>query len=111
MTARYSTTLTDLLGNKAVPVLGTLFLLSYMKLLRIVATFLEVSYLKFTEGTDSIVTHSLVWAVDGNLSYFGFPHIMLFMVGLATLVFLCVPTVLIVLMQWIRRLLAVSLST
>ena len=39
--ARYSTRLTNFLTNKAVPVLNTLFLLSYMKLLRIVVTALE----------------------------------------------------------------------
>ena len=46
--AKYSTRLTELLGDKAVPVLDTLFLLSYMKLLQIVVATLEVSHLTHT---------------------------------------------------------------
>ena len=100
----YSSKLTSLLGNRAVPVLDTLFLLSYMKLLRLVVTTLEFSYLKYTDQ-NSTVTHSVVWSVDGNLPYFGYPHILLFLVGLATLVVLCLPyTLLLLLMQWFRRL-------
>ena len=102
--SRYSTRLTNLLGNRAVPVLDTLFLLSYMKLLRLVVTALEFSYLEYTIQ-NSTVTHSVVWSVDGNLSYFGYPHILLFLAGLATLVVLCLPyTMLLFLMQWLRRL-------
>ena len=98
---RYSSRLTNLLGNRAVPVLDTLFLLSYMKLLRIVAAALEFSTLtEYPEGSKLVV-----WSVDGNLSYFGFPHILLFLAGLATLLFLWLPyTLLLFLMQWLRRL-------
>ena len=105
MASRYSTRLTRLLGNRAVPVLNTLFLLSYVKLLRVAVTaLLEFSYLKYTDQ-NSTVTHSVVWSVDGNLMYFGFPHILLFLAGLATLVVLCLPyTMLLFLMQWLRRL-------
>ena len=99
--AKYSTRLTNLLGNRAVPVLDTLFLLSYMKLLRMGTSSLGVStVIEYPQGTTS-----LVWAVDGNLSYFGSPHIFLFLVGLATLLFLWLPyTLLLFLMQWLRRL-------
>ena len=99
--AKYSTRLTNLLGNRAVPVMDTLFLLSYMKLLRTATSSLGVStVIEYPQGTTS-----LVWAVDGNLSYFGYPHIFLFLVGLATLLFLWLPyTLLLLLMQWLRRL-------
>ena len=98
-----STKLTNLL-NRAVHVLSTLFLLSYMKLLRLVVTALEFSYIKYTDQ-NSTSTHSVVWSVDGNLSYFGFPHILLLLAGLATLAVLCLPyTILLLLMQWLRRL-------
>ena len=104
VTSRYSTRLTRLLGNRTVPVLDTFFLLSYMKLLRLVVTALEFSYLEYTDQ-NSTVTHSMVWSVDGNLLYFGHPHILLFLAGLATLVILCLPyTMLLLLMQWLRRL-------
>ena len=100
----YSTRLTNVLGNRAVPVLDTLFLLSYMKLLRLMVTALEFSYLEYA-NQNSTVTHSVVWSVDGNLTYFGYPHILLFLAGLATLVVLCLPyTMLLLLMQWLRRL-------
>ena len=103
--SRYSTRLTNLLGNRAVPVLNTLFLLSYVKLLRVAVTaLLKFSYLKYTDQ-NSTVTHSVVWSVDGNLTYFGYPHILLFLAGLATLVVLCLPyTMLLLLMQWLRKL-------
>ena len=99
--ARYSTRLTNFLSNKAVPVLNTLFLLSYMKLLRIVAIALEFSTItKYPEGSTTAV-----WSKDGNLTYFGFPHVLLFLAGLGTLLFLWLPyTLLLFSIQWLRRL-------
>ena len=106
MATRYSSRLTNLLGNRAVPVLDTLFLLSYMKLLRVVTAVLEFSVL--TEyASDSTLNFTVVhvWSVDGNLKYIGFPHILLLLAGLATLLFLWLPyTLLLFLMQWLRRL-------
>ena len=102
VTARYSTRLTNLLGNRAVPVLATLFLLSYMKLLRIVVSALEFSVLNY----DRYETGStlVVWSIDGSLTYFGYPHILLFLAGLATLMFLWLPcTLLLFFMQWLRK--------
>lgn len=102
--SRYSSRVTNLLGNRAVPVLCTLFLLSYMKLLRIVVTALEFSFISYISQT-STGLHSVVWSVDGNLSYFSFPHILLFFAGIATLILLCAPyTMLLLLIQWLRRL-------
>ena len=55
---RYSTRLTNLLGNRAVPLLATLFLLSYMKLLRVVVSSLEFpSYLALTMPMIIIMSH------------------------------------------------------
>ena len=102
--AKYSTKLTELLGNKAVPVLDTLLLLSYMKLLRIVVAALEFSYLTYT-NQNSTSTQYVVWSVDGHYPYFNYPHVILFVAGLATLLFLWLPyTLLLFLMQWLRRL-------
>ena len=102
--SRYSTRLTNLLGNRAIHVLDTLFLLSYMKLLRLIERTMEFSYLKYTDQNSTVI-HSVVWSVDGNLTYFGYPHILLFLAVLATLVVLCLPyTMLLFLMQWLRRL-------
>ena len=109
--ARYSTRLTALFGNRAVPVLGTLILLSYMKLLRTTVEILHFSILttvtKDGNSYDTAVTatsDSFVWSVDGTLDYFGYPHILLFVATLFTLLFLWLPyTLLLLFIQWIRR--------
>ena len=44
-----------------------------------------------------------MWSVDGNLTYCGHPHILLFLAGLATLLLLWLPyTLMTLLMQWLR---------
>ena len=104
--ARHSTRLTNLLGNRAVPLLVTLFLISYMKLLRIVVSSLEFSILSRIDHTVSkSLSPIIVWSIDGSLGYFEFPHIILFVAGLITLLFLWMPyTLVLFLMQWLRRL-------
>ena len=100
---KYSTKLTNILGSRAVPVLNTLFLLSYTKLLNAVVDALEFSILVHSDHHTR--STSVIWSVDGNLLYFGFPHILLFLTGLAILLFLWLPyTLLLLLMQWLRRL-------
>ena len=100
---KYSSKLTNFIGNRAVPVLNTLVLLSYMKLLNTVVSALEFSILIYTKYPNPSTT-SVVWSVDGNLAYFGYPHILLFLAGLVVLLFLWLPyTLLLLLMQWLRR--------
>ena len=104
--ARYSTRLTIVLGNRAVPVLATLILLSYMKLLRTAAEVLHFSVLTVygSSPSDDTASTTLVWSVDGTLDYFGYPHILLFVAALFTLLFLWLPyTLLLLLIQWMRR--------
>ena len=108
--ARYSTRLTVLFGNRAVPVLVTLILLSYMKLLRTAVEILHFSILtsivhsNSNDTTATLTTNSLVWSVDGTLDYFGYPHILPFVAALFTLLFLWLPyTLLLLFIQWIRR--------
>ena len=101
---RHSSRLTKLLGSRAVPVLNTLILLSYVKLLNTVVSTLEFSILVYTKYPTTPSTTSVLWSVDGNLTYFGFPHILLFLAGLVVLLFLWLPyTLLLLLMQWLRR--------
>ena len=103
--ARYSTRLTTVFGNRAVPVLATLILLSYMKLLRTAAEILHFSVLTVYGSSPNVTsTMTLVWSVDGTLDYFGYPHILLFVAAMFTLLFLWLPyTLLLLLIQWIRR--------
>ena len=103
--ARYSTRLTTVFGNRAVPVLATLILLSYMKLLRTATEVLHFSVLiVYGSSPNDTTTITLVWSVDGKLNYFGYPHILLFVAAMFTLLFLWLPyTLLLLLIQWIRR--------
>lgn len=102
--AKYSTRVTKFIGDKSVAILDTLFLLSYMKLLRIVVAALEFSHLTYTDKNLTSIQH-VVWSVDGNFPYWSHSHIILFVAGLATLLFLWLPyTLLLFLMQWLRRL-------
>ena len=101
--SKYSSRLTYLLGNRAVPVLNTLILLSYMKLLNAIVSTLEFSILVYSEYP-MLSTTSVIWSVDGNLTYFGFPHILLFLAGLVILLFLWLPyTLFFLTMQCLRR--------
>ena len=105
LVARYSTRITNLLGNRAVPVLATLILLSYNKLLRTSIDILDFSILTLyqseTNTTNSVV---IVWSLDGTLEYFRYPHILLLMTALLTLSCLWLPyTLLLFLIQWLRR--------
>ena len=87
MATKRSSKLTALLGNRAVPVLNTLFLLSYAKLLRVVASAMEFSTLQeYSPLTTHADKRTTVWSADGNLLYFGFPHILLFLAVLATFI-------------------------
>ena len=73
-TSRYSVTASKLTGSNAVPVLATLFLLSYTKLLR--AVIAAVSPIAIT---DQNATSHLLWATDGNVAFLHGAHIPLFL--------------------------------
>ena len=97
---RYSSRLTNLIGSRAVPLLATLFLLSYMKLLRTVIDAISVAVIaQYPQNTSYAV-----WYLDGNLRYCQHPHIYLFIAAIATLVFLWLPyTLLLLFVQPLRR--------
>ena len=107
MAARRSTKITMLLPQKRIiPVLATVFLLSYIKLVEIISSALKFSFiLEYPNDTikDPKPIVTTVWSVDGNLAYCGHPHIFLFLAGATTLLFLWLPyTLLMFLMQWLR---------
>ena len=80
--ARCSKRMTKLFGNNSVPVLATLLLLSYAKLLRAVITVLYPAnlYVYKNNGEPVKSLTAVVWALDGNLLYGGIPHIFLLLV-------------------------------
>ena len=97
--AKYSDRVAKVMGNNGVPVLATLFLLSYAKLFNTIITAMSYTTLYTTQGK------KLVWSADGNLDYLGSKHLPLFCVAVATLLFLCFPyTLLLLLGQWLHRL-------
>ena len=79
ITSRYSTTIQRLTARRALPVLATLFLLSYTKILRIVSSVL-FSYSTITHLPSKHTT--LVWSVDANVPLFGVRFTILFVVCL-----------------------------
>ena len=96
--ARYSTRFSRLTGNNSVPVLATLFLLSYAKLLRTIITILSYT------TVDSANGQKTVWSADGNIDYLGPQHTPLFLAALATLLLLWLPyTLLLLSAHWIRK--------
>ena len=75
--ANYSHRLGRLIGSNSVPVLATLFLLSYAKLLRTFIAATSFTYIVFDDST-----YMAIWLTDGNLKYFTPQHTTLFMVAI-----------------------------
>ena len=94
---RYSGRLSRLCGRNAVPVLATLILMSYTKLLRTVTNALMMNTLQCGEYKWR------VWNVDGNIDYLGGKHAVLFAVSLLFLVTGLVYTGLVFSSQWLQR--------
>ena len=98
VTSHYFTLAGKLFGNNSVPVLATLFLLSYAKLVRTIITVLGFVFLHYPDHT------SVVWTLDGNLSYFGLEHTFLFVAALVALLFFWLPFVsTLLLVPWLKR--------
>ena len=84
--SRYSIRFSRLFGNNSVPVLATLILLSYTKLLRAVISPLSLSMIERLNGTKIAV-----WEQDGNIRYVSGKHIPLVACALVVLVLLLIP--------------------
>ena len=98
--AKYSDRVAKVMGNNSVPVLATLFLLSYSKLYRTIIKALNWSTIMISTLQNS----EAVWSADGNLDYLGVMHSPLFVAAVGTLLFLWLPyTLLLFLGQWLHR--------
>ena len=91
--ANYSPKLGNLIGNNAVPVLATLFFLSYAKLLRTIIAATAFTFIVFKD--DSYIT---VWLRDGNVKYFDLKHTVLFLVAISFVFLYILPLTLLVLL-------------
>ena len=90
-----SVTVTKLLGSSPVPVLATLFLLSYAKILRIIIAALSLTILYYPDKD------VVAWIQDANVSLV--KYIPLVLVALLFLLFLFLPyTLLLLLGQWLQ---------
>ena len=84
---RYSSRISKLCRFNAVPVLATLILLSYSKVLRTTITIFSSASLETENSSDN----QLVWLYDGNVEYYGPAHTVLFLFGLLVLIFFISP--------------------
>ena len=87
ITSRYSTTMQRLTARRALPVLATLFLLSYTKILLVVSSVL-FSYSKIVHLPDGHT--SPVWSVDANITLLAVRFIILFLTS-ASLFLILIP--------------------
>ena len=85
--ARFSQRLLRLVGSHIVPVLSTLLLLSYTKLIRNVILAMYVTRVSCDTASNELA----VWFFDGNIRYLSGCHLPLFIVALLVLIFLIIP--------------------
>ena len=76
--AHYSSRAGRLIGSNSVPVLATLFILSYAKLLRTIIAAVSFTLIEFEDGSP----YSTVWLWDGNVQYLTPKHSVLFFVAI-----------------------------
>lgn len=91
----YTTLGGKIIGNNIGNVIGTLLLLSYSKLLRLVA-----ETLSFTSISSSLDVPQTVWLYDGNVPYMGVKHAILSAVALVTLTCFLIPFTLLMLLEY-----------
>ena len=87
---RYSSKLVRLVGRQAIPVLATMILLSYTKLIRIVFQVLYSTKIPCIDTTNNTVT-LLRWYIDANVQYLRGCHLSLFLFSMTVLILLIVP--------------------
>ena len=95
--ARRSITVARVFGNHAVPILATVFLLSFTKLLRVIITSLSLTTLHYPEGTRAL------WLYDGNIEFGKQKHAALLIIALFFLIALVPYTLLIASVQLLRK--------
>ena len=92
--SRQSVTISRLTRDNTVPVLATLFLLSYAKLLRTITTSFSLTYLRYPDGR-----HSPVWMHDGNVPFAKGKHIALLTAALVAMLGFIIPYTLLLLLS------------
>ena len=93
----YSLRLSRICSRNAVPVLVTLFLMSYTKLLRNITNVFMFTRLVCNKH------QWYVWTIDGNVRYFSTLHVILFIFSIILLLIGAVYTLLVLMSQWLQR--------
>ena len=89
ISSQYSTKVVRLVGSHAVPVLATMILLSYTKLIRTVFKAIYFTNIQ-CNGNNNVTL--LRWYIDANVQYVGgYCHLSLFLFSVAVLILLIVP--------------------
>ena len=90
LASRYSSSISRICRYNMVPVISTLLVLFYAKLLRIVATiFTYTNLLQSVNASTTVLSHVYVWYYDSAVPYFGYQHGLLFTAAsVATAVFI-----------------------
>ena len=86
--SQYSSKVVQLVGRQAIPVLATMILLSYTKLIR---TVFQVFYYTNIQCKGQNNVTLLRWYIDANVQYIRGCHLPLFLFSLAVLILLIVP--------------------
>ena len=87
---RYSSKVVRIVGRQAIPVLATMILLSYTKLIRTVFMVLHSTKIPCSDDKNNTMT-LLRWYIDPNVQYVRGCHIPLFLFSLAVLILLIIP--------------------
>ena len=95
----YSGKVSRLCGNNAVPVLATLILMSYNKLLRAITNSSMFVMIK----CEATKMQWSVWSVDGNINYLSSKHTPLLLIALLFLLIGLLYTGLVFSIQWLQR--------
>ena len=97
LVSHFSSRFARLLGNNPVPVLATLILLSYTKILRTLIAAVHITYLEYPNYNRS------VWLYDANIDYLSGEHTWLLLVAMLVFLFLFLPyTLLLLFGQWLQ---------
>lgn len=93
LVSRFSNTVARLSGSRSVPVLATLLLLSYNRLLGVVIVSLSFSIITYPDSSLRVV-----WTKDGNIDYWSGKHIPLGMFAILVILFFIIPYTLLLLL-------------
>jgi len=98
--SRYSSTVQRMTAHRALPVLATLFLLSYTKILRFSCTVL-FQYYKVTHLPSN--RNEILWSVDTTVNLFGLEFWLMFVVSFCLFLFLIPFNVILLFMRLLAR--------